>query len=165
METNIIFLDIDGVLCLHKEIDKKCLQHLKTIVDATSARIVLSSSWRYSMCFDHFVLLILELNVLFRFFPKSRAQVEASFKEIGIDSLLGWTGSQGKSRVDEIYHWLKKFDTKTIPEDITVRKWIAIDDMDLLKLDENRMHDHFVLTMTLGGITEETVKEAILLLS
>ena len=102
---------------------------------------------------------------MFRFFPKSRAQVEASFEEMGIDSLLGWTGSQGKSRVDEIYHWMKKFDNKTIPEDIAIKKWIAIDDMDLLQLDETRMHDHFVLTTTLGGITEETVKEAILLLS
>lgn len=46
MEINIIFLDIDGVLCLGRKIDKKCLQNLKTIVDATSARIVLTSSWR-----------------------------------------------------------------------------------------------------------------------
>ena len=42
MEVNIIFLDIDGVICLGKEIDKKCLQNLKAIIDVTSARIVLS---------------------------------------------------------------------------------------------------------------------------
>ena len=107
----------------------------------------------------------LESNVLLRFFPKSRTQVEASFKGKGIGSLLGWTGSQGKSRVDEIYHWMKKFDNKTITEDITIKKWIAIDDMDLSKLDEKRMQDHFVLTTTLHGINEETVEEAILLLS
>jgi hypothetical protein len=104
-------------------------------------------------------------NVQFRFFPKSRAQVESSFKEIGIDSLLGWTGSQGKTRVDEIYYWMKNFDNKTIEEDIIIKKWIAIDDMDLFKLDRKRMQDHFVLTTLRHGITEETVKEAIDLLS
>lgn len=47
MEINIIFLDIDGVVCLGREkIDKKCLQNLKSIIDATSTRIVLTSSWR-----------------------------------------------------------------------------------------------------------------------
>jgi hypothetical protein len=104
-------------------------------------------------------------NVRFRFFPKSRVQVEASFKEIGIDPLLGWTGSQGKSRVDEIYSWMKHFDNKTIQENIIIKKWIVIDDMDLFKLDEKRMQDHFVLIALVHGITEETVKEAIRLLS
>jgi hypothetical protein len=46
MEMNIIFLDIDGVICLGREIDQECLKNLKAIVDVTSARIVLSSSWR-----------------------------------------------------------------------------------------------------------------------
>jgi len=46
MEINIIFLDIDGVLCLRRKMDKKCLENLKQIIDATSARIVLTSSWR-----------------------------------------------------------------------------------------------------------------------
>jgi hypothetical protein len=104
-------------------------------------------------------------NVQFRFFPHSRAKIESSFKEIGIDSLLGWTSSRGKTRVDEIYYWLKNFDNKTIQEDIIIKKWIAIDDMDLSKLDKKRMKDHFVLTTVVYGITEETVKEAIQLLS
>ena len=84
---------------------------------------------------------------------------------MGIDPLLGWTGSQGKSRVDEIYYWMKKFDNKTIQEEIKINRWIAIDDMDLFQLDEKRMRDHFVLTTSAKGITEETVNEAVLLLS
>ncbi|CAF4987530.1 unnamed protein product, partial [Rotaria sp. Silwood1] len=99
------------------------------------------------------------------FFPKSRSKLESSFKEIGIDSLLGWTSSRGKTRIDEIYHWMKDFDNKTIEQNIIIRKWIAIDDMDLLKLDKKRMQDHFVMTMPLNGITEETIKEAVMLLS
>ncbi|UJR20079.1 hypothetical protein I4U23_023211 [Adineta vaga] len=126
-------------------ISQDCLQHLKTIVDRTSARIVLSSSWKL--------------------FPKSRAQIESRFKDIGIEPLLGWTSSRGKTRVDEIYYWLKFFDNKTIEDDISIKKWIVIDDMDLLKLDKKRMENHFVLTEEEHGITDETVKEAIRLLS
>ncbi len=107
----------------------------------------------------------LKSDVQFRFFRESRAQIESAFKEIGIDPLLGWTPSRGKTRVDEIYYWLKNFDNKTIQEDIIIKKWIAIDDMDLIKLDRKRMQDHFVLTSIVYGITEETVKEAIQLLS
>ena len=104
-------------------------------------------------------------NVQFRFFPKSRAKLESSFKEVGIDPLLGWTDFQSKSRIDEIYYWMKNFDNKTIEENIIIKKWIAIDDMNLFKLDTKRMQDHFVLTTLMHGITEKTVNEAILLLS
>jgi hypothetical protein len=43
-------------------------------------------------------------NVQFRFFSTSRAKLESSFKEVGINPLLGWTGSQDKSRVGKIYY-------------------------------------------------------------
>ncbi|CAF1372835.1 unnamed protein product [Adineta ricciae] len=145
MELNIIFLDIDGVLCLNRRMNQVCLENLKTIVDNTSARIVLSSSWKL--------------------FPKSRTQIETSFREIGIDPIIGWTGTRGKTRVDEICYWLTNLDNKTIDDDILIRKWIAIDDMDLLKLDPKRMQDHFVLTSEEHGITKENVQEAIRLLS
>ncbi len=50
----VIFLDIDGVLNTDKDrsrfgidyLDNSCLLQLKRIVQATNARIVLSSSWR-----------------------------------------------------------------------------------------------------------------------
>ena len=66
--------------------------------------------------------------------------------------------------MNEIYRWLKNFEHKTIDEDIIIKKWIAIDDVDLLKLDEKRMENHLVLTTNTHGITEQTVKEAALLL-
>lgn len=164
MEIKVIFLDIDGVLCIGKEIDRKCLENLKTILDMTSARIVLTSAWRYKK--DCILLnLYIKSNVHFRFFPKSRSQVESALKDIGANCLLGWTSSRGKTRVDEIYHWLKDFDNKTTEEAIVINKWIAIDDMDLYELDKKRMQDHFVLTTASIGITEETVKQAIILLS
>jgi len=46
----IIFLDIDGTISTVKThfryFEKDCLDRLKTIIDATNAKIVISSSWR-----------------------------------------------------------------------------------------------------------------------
>ena len=46
----IIFLDIDGVLCLGKDhfrgMNSKALENLKFIINETGAKIVVSSSWR-----------------------------------------------------------------------------------------------------------------------
>jgi hypothetical protein len=47
----IIFLDIDGVLCISRTddlFDKTCCKNLKEILEETDARIVVSSSWRQS---------------------------------------------------------------------------------------------------------------------
>ena len=54
----VIFLDVDGVLNSQQlfekceddqliSVDEDNIKNLKTIVDATGAKIVLSSSWRY----------------------------------------------------------------------------------------------------------------------
>ena len=52
----VIFLDIDGVVCLHKDkknwdndeevFDAECCNRLKEIMQATESKLVLSSSWR-----------------------------------------------------------------------------------------------------------------------
>lgn len=55
----ILFLDIDGVLnsyqfyenksnqeLVDNPFDTACVRHLKTIIDATDAKIVLTSTWR-----------------------------------------------------------------------------------------------------------------------
>ena len=46
LETKVIFLDMDGVICLRSGIEIECLKNLKKIVEQTQARIVISSSWR-----------------------------------------------------------------------------------------------------------------------
>jgi len=48
MKPPILFLDIDGVLngCGGQGLDSEKVALLKTILDATSARVVLSSTWR-----------------------------------------------------------------------------------------------------------------------
>ena len=51
----VLFLDIDGVVCLHKDkdwdneeeiFDAACCRKLQEIVSATGCKLVLSSSWR-----------------------------------------------------------------------------------------------------------------------
>lgn len=58
----IIFLDIDGVVnCWYTKerapskvigVEQRLITHIKEIVDATSAKIVLSSTWRKDWAFD-----------------------------------------------------------------------------------------------------------------
>jgi hypothetical protein len=53
MEQKIIFLDIDGVIevpNLGAHFDADCCRNLKEILKATSAKIVISSSWRDCEC-------------------------------------------------------------------------------------------------------------------
>ena len=58
-EIKVLFLDIDGVLCLHEYgvvnwdenvddyvFDEQCCRRLKEIMDATKCKLALSSSWR-----------------------------------------------------------------------------------------------------------------------
>ena len=55
----VLFLDIDGVICLHEKgvvnwgedeaddkFDENCCKRLKQIIDATDCKLVLSSYWR-----------------------------------------------------------------------------------------------------------------------
>jgi len=48
----IIFLDVDGVICVghdhYRHFNQICLELLQEIIDATGAKIVVSSSWRDS---------------------------------------------------------------------------------------------------------------------
>lgn len=53
MKTKIIFLDIDGVLCLPPKwhsvgFSKECCDNLTNILNSTDAKIVISSTWRRS---------------------------------------------------------------------------------------------------------------------
>lgn len=58
-DVKVLFLDIDGVLCLHEDgvvnwddnidcytFDEQCCRRLKEILDATGCKLALSSSWR-----------------------------------------------------------------------------------------------------------------------
>ena len=135
----VIFLDIDGVVCLHKDkdwdneeeiFDAACCRKPQEIVSATGCKLVLSSSWRL--------------------FPESIRSMFRQFKAFGItrENFLGRTPLRGE-RGDEIMAYLKKR-----PQ---IETFVALDDERFYS--RAFPQDRLILTKPESGITEN-VKNA-----
>lgn len=153
---NVIFLDVDGVLNNAKtfykrylnylitgkqnlEIDEKMVERLKKIVDATSAKIVLSSSWRV-------------------FFTKHNNEVFADSKGYQLCEILEKYNMEifdltpydkNRHRGNEISAYLNENE---------VDKYIIIDDDDF---DLQDLSEHVIKTSFKSGLTDEHVIDAI----
>ena len=131
----VIFLDIDGVVCLHKDkknwdndeevFDEDCCKRLKEIMQATGSKFVLSSSWRL--------------------FPESIGYVFDQFEPYGITQkdFIGITPLLGE-RGAEILQYLES------RRDID--SFIALDDE--MYDCESFPYYRLILTETHSGITE-----------
>lgn len=159
---SIIFLDIDGVLCInftkgteHRNTDKygdhfdpECVNQLKRITDATGADIVISSTWRKAglrAMQDMWEDRSLPGNVIditpFNVFP---------------DSWPLWNSldhTYMNSRGEGIKKWME---VNGYPD----RYVIIDDDSDMLDWQK----DHFVMTETEIGLTSELADRAIVIL-
>ena len=135
----VLFLDIDGVVCLHKDkdwnneeeiFDAACCRKLQEIVSATGCKLVLSSSWRL--------------------FPESIRSMFRQLKPFGVtrENFLGRTPLRGE-RGDEIMAYLKKR-----PQ---IETFVAVDDERFYS--RAFPQDRLILTKPESGITE-SVKEA-----
>ena len=135
----VLFLDIDGVVCLHKDkdwdneeeiFDAACCRKLQEIVSATGCKLVLSSSWRL--------------------FPESIRSMFRQLKPFGItrENFLGRTPLRGE-RGDEIMAYLKKR-----PQ---IETFVALDDEPFYSRVFPK--DRLILTKPESGITE-IIKEA-----
>ena len=141
----IIILDIDGVCndaCtttkhvsegrVYDGVDKEKIDLLKKIIDATGAKIILSSTWR-----------------------KYKDSREYLFKEMGerlASCVIGQTPDFGfHLRADEIESWLNDH-----PE---VTKFIVLDDQDSEDLE--RFGSSFIQTKMSTGLTEEDAVKCI----
>lgn len=135
----VLFLDIDGVVCLHKDkdwdneeeiFDAACCRKLQEIVSATGCKLVLSSSWRL--------------------FPESIRSMFRQLKPFGItrENFLGRTPLRGE-RGDEIVAYLKKR-----PQ---IETFVALDDERFYS--RAFPQDRLILTKPESGITEN-VKNA-----
>lgn len=135
----VLFLDIDGVVCLHKDkdwdneeeiFDAACCRKLQEIVSATGCKLVLSSSWRL--------------------FPESIRSMFRQLKPFGItrENFLGRTPLRGE-RGDEIMAYLKKR-----PQ---IETFVALDDEPFYS--RAFPQDRLILTKPESGITED-VKNA-----
>ena len=151
--TKIIFLDFDGVLnteyyqgLLQYQgkpwqdeygafFDPKAVKHLKRIIDATDADIVVESSWKY-----------LGLDAMKELWEVRN--LPGTIIDI-TPSLLG------KNKGVEIASWLSKYAKQDI-------RYVIIDD-EYVILDSQL--PHFILTNPYEGITEEQANRAISMLN
>jgi hypothetical protein len=107
----LIFLDVDGVICCngYGRLEEEKLQRIKTIVEKTEAKVVLSTDWRRDATL--------------------KATITAALAEKGAQ-VIGATrkGAPLKPiRPQEITQWLDHFVAKR-----TVSEWVAVDDRDLI---------------------------------
>ena len=138
----VIFLDIDGVLNnrdtwgnrpLIKAFDKDCIAAFNKIIDATDARIVISSSWRNIFAYE---------------------QLRTLLKNVGVKGIiLGQTPTISLSgrRGAEIKEWL---DNGLWPE---IDGFIILDD----ETDMNEVESHLVQTNSNVGLTDDMANIAI----
>lgn len=153
----IIFLDIDGVLnyigcksrcqgCYGIEDDK--LELLKKIVDSTSAKIVLTSTWKSDWentdCIE-------DLNA-------SGQYMVSKFKKHGL-SILAKTideewSKRGRGIIDFINHFPANIESFVILDDESF-------DFALVGIDDKFVHTNFHA----NGLTEENVSHAIRILN
>ena len=150
----IIFCDIDGVLNEDRTpsrtksrvifIDEEKLLRLKRIVDATGAKIVLSSTWRYDRDDPKYNGDFLELR--------------EAFHNVGLD-FYDYTpvDAMGIRRGMEIRAWLGLHRG-------AVDRFIILDD-ELFDFEERGLLPRLIKTdFAYGGLTEELAQEAIDLL-
>ena len=156
----VIFLDVDGVLnsevsrehdmekfdnWMEREVSEIHVNNLKKIVEATGAKIVLSSSWR----FDHPKATGRELIVD----PLMRV-LDRKLKAVGLDIIDVTPDLHGKIRGLEIQDWLNKHSD--------VEGFVILDD-DTDMTEEQK--SCFVNTTFKNGLTEELANKAIEILN
>ena len=147
----VIFLDFDGVLNSEKylrtceqdgiAIDMSRLQLLKMVVEATNAKIILSTSWREHWETDGNCDAIGQ-------------EINRIFAQFGLQ-IFGKTQHLGGSREREVEQWLATHPQTT--------NFVVIDDR---FMDSEIIRGHFVKTANYrDGFDQQNVKQAIAILN
>lgn len=149
----VIFLDIDGVVnCEHTKemfnhytfVEDKKVEMIKQIVDATGAKIVLSSTWRFGWEEDDTCCqLYLEFDAL-----------RKKFKEFGMEFISKTPIDSRGYRGNEIKEWLQNWKGENI------ESFIILDDDNDMKPFGSRL----IQTSWMKGIQEKHIKKAIKML-
>lgn len=152
----ILFLDHDGVICLHTEwggrfenkegldsvfdrFNQGAVDILNEIIEATDCEIVTSSDWRHHCTLE-------EMQELFKVRGIKKGPIAFT------DFVPSSAWFLEKARVREINNFLLKLEE----EGKKVDKWCAVDDMDLSELE------NFVRTDSMDGLKEKGAKEKII---
>jgi len=154
VDMRVIFLDLDGVLVPDGQFPyfkSDLVENLKSVVDATSAKIVLSSDWRRQRHLAE--------------------QARRTLRAYGLD-FIDCTPSLSHDvaqRPTEILQWKNEY-SKSTSLSLSVRQkrisaWIAIDDRSLLEeQDGHELQGHFVQTKPKVGLDRSTAHKCIQLL-
>lgn len=140
--TKIVFLDCDGVVSPFGGggfFSRPHMARVKKILDATGAKIVLSSSWRMS--------------------EFGRSEVTKQLVANGMPTFMACTPNlEGRPRACEILEWVK--DNK---ERLNIVNFVALDDINLAALapDKPFFRKHAVCTDGKNGLTDEDAAAAI----
>lgn len=145
----IIFLDIDGVLnysgCKENApssalgVSKEKIKLLKKIIDATGAKVVLSSTWRLDDGTKDYEYLIQRLR-------------EENVEIFGKTTDIYWS-----KRGLEIEGWIENEDN--------IDGFVVLDDIEFSDFYRNKIKDHIVIIDYNVGLTEEDVERAIEILN
>jgi len=135
----ILFLDVDGVLngknYGYGGVDDSLLALLKTIIEETGCKVVLSTTWRLNQ----------SARATLLHFMKARADINVE------DIIIGDTPSlKGKQRAFEIESFLH---SEWFVSRYAVTAWVAVDDLPLNTHHPAFMKDHFIRTNYRTGIT------------
>ena len=149
-----LFLDVDGVLNTAQMFERhalhpKLLKRLKSVVDATDCRIVLSTTWRMAEENERVLLDALIEHGINPNVVVGRTPV------LGLAD-LHWSGDHGTlaetRRASEIVRYL---DTSPAVEK---GRWAVVDDLDVLRVDSpvirQRLKGHCVRTAVESGLTQ-----------
>lgn len=154
---NVIFLDIDGtinhLLSPRRAVCPNCVAQLRLIIEQTSCKIVLSSTWR--------------LNT------QHKSTLFTYLRAIGVDKgvMIGETrdlGSQNKTRTEEIRDWL--LNPNVYEEGVStlepwqIQSWVSLDDMNLkgMEAEEEFKSRHITIDPRLGLCkTHDIVKKVV----
>lgn len=134
--SKVIFLDVDGVLCINGDIYVSLVKNLKKIVERTGAIIVLSSNWRLYASYYKRIVEVLE--------------------KYGM-KISGHTENINDERPTEIYKWILK--NKPL-------MCVILDDRNLEReKNGHKIKETFIRTHYSTGLTNEYVQKAAFMLN
>eukprot|EP00747_Dinoflagellata_sp_TGD_P023056 gnl/TRDRNA2_/TRDRNA2_129525_c0_seq2.p1 gnl/TRDRNA2_/TRDRNA2_129525_c0~~gnl/TRDRNA2_/TRDRNA2_129525_c0_seq2.p1 ORF type:complete len:290 (-),score=57.03 gnl/TRDRNA2_/TRDRNA2_129525_c0_seq2:78-947(-) len=135
----IVFLDVDGVLASHhasqqavsqeERLDPRALHRLGSVLHATGAYVVLSTSWRAKDSLKQILVRALERNAGLKF-----------GRVVGETPIYSF-----EKRPQEIREWLERHPS--------IQAWAAVDDVDLEASAPDLFGGHFVCTDPFAGLT------------
>lgn len=163
-----IFLDIDGVIATPRSIEEgawgltsDCQERLGKIIEATDARIVLSSSWRHN---DLKRTIPFMMEKGFQFCDRLIGVTIRAYHYINKDQKIHLSIPRGV----EIDQWIdanihsnngKDWERKKIGKDFT---YVILDDDSDMLLEQK---DYFIHTDGMIGLTDSHVEQAIKILN